>query len=77
MKKIPQNKINQQIEFPFPEKTFEEERDEIARKYKIADKTQLQKKGDGKWYMDNQTVEDWDAAWRMLEDKQDLKWWQK
>ena len=41
------------------DKILEEERDHIAKTFKVADVSKLSKKN-GQWYIDNMTVEEWD-----------------
>ena len=62
----PQEKPGTQLHLNFDQvademteqQAFEQERDEIAKKYKVANPTMLTKKEDV-WYMGVHTVEDW------------------
>lgn len=67
-----QNNFNPQFKIDFDaQERISNERQEVISKYNIGyslvDK--LTKKEDGRWYINNETVEDWDASMRALDEK--------
>ncbi len=66
------NNFNPQFKIDFDaQEKISQERQEVISKYNVGyslvDK--LVKKEDGKWYIGNETVEDWDASMRALDEK--------
>jgi hypothetical protein len=73
MKKESQFKLNfeEEKKITSPENT---ERLEVAKKYNVLDPEKLEKKEDGKWYMQGLPVEDWD---RLFQKEEGEEYWKK